>query len=494
MTVVILHTAIPPEAPPDEQDTLHQAAAIADAVRTLGYSVRCLAFDVLTPTVLQLNPPEVVVNLVEARQGHPALAYLGASVCAALHLPYTGSSAAVLMLTGQKIWTKRLLRQAGLSTPDWHEQPPSVLDAQYVLKSVTEDASLGLDTASVTADAGQLAVLWQARQQQYGGQWFAERYIDGREFNLSLLDTAAGVQVLPVAELCFWDYPELQPKILDYAAKWEAESFTALHTERCFPPEEPELFTQLRSLAVQAWRLLGLQGYARVDFRVDTQGQPWILEVNANPCLDPDIGFAQAALQAGQHYPELIAQLLRQAAPNLAPALHQPSDAAIPMSWRTVVQPADVAAIYTLVQATGVFTAEECLLAQELVQTRLQQGPASGYEFVLLEQGSRLLAYTCFGPVPATEGCYDLYWLAVAPAFQGRGLAQQVLKQTLAIIQAQGGRRVYAETSATPRYAPARRCYQQAGFVLRAVLPDFYRLDDGKLFYEYCWAGQTGDS
>ncbi len=485
MSILVLHTAVPPDAPPDEQDTLVQAAAVTAALESWGYPVQRLAFDALTPVTLQLNPPAGVVNLVEARQEQPALAWLGASLCEALKLPYTGNPSAALVLTGQKLWTKKILRQAQLPTPDWHEQPPAALDAAYVLKSATEEASLGLAADSVTPQADRLAVLWAERQQHYGGVWFAERYVDGREFNLSLLETAAGVHVLPIAEMCFRDYPAMQPKILDYAAKWDADSFAARHTARCFPPEEPELFAQLRHLAVQTWPLLGLRGYARVDFRVDAQGQPWILEVNANPCLDPDAGFAQAALQAGLSYPELVLHLLRLAVPQLTPPPQQRRVVAEWAPGRMQVQPGDAAAVYALVQATGVFTAEECRLAQELVEARLQQGPASGYEFILLEQAGHLVAYTCFGPVPATEGCYDLYWLAVAPALQGRGLAQAVLRQTLAAIRGQGGQRVYAETSATPRYAPARRCYQQAGFVLRGLLPDFYRSNDAKLFYEY---------
>jgi D-alanine-D-alanine ligase len=69
-------------------------------------------------------------------------------------------------------------------------------------------------------------------------------------------------------------------------------------------PEDTILISELKRLAIECWKVFGLRGYARVDFRVDTQGRPWILEINANPCLSPDAGFAAAAAYAGISYPD----------------------------------------------------------------------------------------------------------------------------------------------------------------------------------------------
>jgi D-alanine-D-alanine ligase len=100
-----------------------------------------------------------------------------------------------------------------------------------------------------------------------------------------------------------------------YVAKWHEDSFEATRTVRAFGLEqnEPELAAALRELAERTWRLLGLTGYARIDFRVDEQSCPTILEINPNPCLSPDAGFAAAAAQAGMTYPALIERIVRAA-------------------------------------------------------------------------------------------------------------------------------------------------------------------------------------
>ncbi len=156
-----------------------------------------------------------------------------------------------------------------------------------------------------------------ARRARFGGEWFAERYIEGREFNLSILEGRQGPEVLPVAEIRFVDYPLDRPRIVDYEAKWLEGSFAFAHTPRRFVEDatEADLASDLRRLAADCWRLFGLRGYARVDFRVDEAGRPWVLEVNANPCLSPDAGFMAAAAQGGLTATDVIAMIAEIAQP-----------------------------------------------------------------------------------------------------------------------------------------------------------------------------------
>ena len=150
---------------------------------------------------------------------------------------------------------------------------------------------------------------------------------------------------------------------------------------------------------------------------------------------------------------------------------------------RTALQPADSAAVRTLVQATGFFSSDEVGIAAELVEEALARGAASGYRFLLLEQSGTLLGYTCYGEIPGTTGSYDLYWIVVAPAQQGRGSGRRLLEATEAHIGALGGRLVYAETSSRAQYAPTRKFYEGTGFHAAARLPDFYAPGDGKVIY-----------
>jgi D-alanine-D-alanine ligase len=149
-----------------------------------------------------------------------------------------------------------------------------------------------------------------------GGACFAEAYLDGREFNLSVLAGPAGPEVMPPAEIVFQDYPEGKPRIVNYEAKWEEESFEYTHTPRTFdfPPEDAPLLAELRTIALATWHRFGLRGWARVDFRVTGEG-PFVLEVNANPCITPGAGFASAVEQGGLGFDEAIRRILADVGP-----------------------------------------------------------------------------------------------------------------------------------------------------------------------------------
>jgi D-alanine-D-alanine ligase len=140
-----------------------------------------------------------------------------------------------------------------------------------------------------------------------------ESYVEGREFNLALLEgPGRRPQVLPPAEIQFKSFPDGTPRIVGYAAKWEDDSEEFARTPRRFdfPEGDRELLDSLRQLALRCWSLFGLRGYARVDFRVDAQGLPWVLEVNTNPCLSPNAGFLAAAERAGLSPTEVIRRIV----------------------------------------------------------------------------------------------------------------------------------------------------------------------------------------
>jgi D-alanine-D-alanine ligase len=162
-----------------------------------------------------------------------------------------------------------------------------------------------------------------ARAARFGGSWFVERYVDGREFNLSVLDGPNGPEVLRAAEILFLDFPAERPRIVDYEAKWITGGFAYHRTPRRFlsgtKKNEP-LAAGLRDLALRCWSVFGLSGYARVDFRVDHDGHPFVLEVNGNPCLSPDGGFMAAAAHAGLGFDDVIVRIVEAALPGVLPA------------------------------------------------------------------------------------------------------------------------------------------------------------------------------
>lgn len=303
---------------PDEADTVTTAEAVAAGLRRLGFATQIVALRSGLGTLdsLAARRPFLVFNLVEALDGESARAPLAMARLESLGIAYTGVHAAAYSASNSKLDTKRLLARHGIPAPAyWRADDEIPDDATVIVKSVDEHGSLGLDQASIVRGAQANAEI-TCRERQFGGRFFAEDYIDGREFNVSVLQTRAGPQVLPIAEIDFSGLPSGQHAIVDFAAKWEPDAPAYQLTPRRFGVDagEPQLAAEIRRLTLACWRAFDLSGYARVDFRVASDGRPLVLEVNANPCLAPDAGFAAAAAEAGFTYDALIAAVVDVAA------------------------------------------------------------------------------------------------------------------------------------------------------------------------------------
>jgi len=322
--IVILHSDVPQNASEDELDCLEQAKTVGETIASLGHSVVNLPFvPDLNADIARLSDlqPDIIFNLVETLAGRGSMIYFATALLDMLRLPYTGCRTEAMFLTSSKPLTKQLLAAHGIDTPPWMTadgRATGPLDGgAYIIKASWEDASVGIDDESLmpTADPLMLKNAVLARQKKLGFECFAEAYIDGREFNIALLASDSGVRILPPAEILFEDYPPDKPKVLDYRAKWVSDSFEYDRTRRTLDlaPKDADLACRLTDIAGKCWSLFGLRGYARVDFRIDHQGRPWVLEINANPCLSPDAGFAAALDYAGVKYSEAIDDILRDA-------------------------------------------------------------------------------------------------------------------------------------------------------------------------------------
>jgi D-alanine-D-alanine ligase len=310
---VILYGAIDAaNARPDEADGLVQVEAVAIALQDLGWAVETLPVTLDLSSLaetLKERRPQFAFNLVEAMGGHDRLMPLLPPLLDALCLPYTGARGEAASLTVNKIAAKRVMTAAGIPTAPWCEVGRPAASGRWIVKSATEHASVGLDAGSVV-DSRRVARRIREAKARFGGPWFAERYIEGREYNISILDGPDEPEVLPLAEMRFLDFPPDRPKIVDYAAKWDEDSIEAISTRRAFGTAEPELAARLRALALRCWEVFGLTGYARVDVRVDDAGQPFVLEINVNPCIAPEIGLAAAAEEAGLSYTQLVGRIV----------------------------------------------------------------------------------------------------------------------------------------------------------------------------------------
>lgn len=307
--IVIVHDVHAERGPPDQSDTLLEARAVAAALRERGFepAIVSVGFDLARlEQALAEREPYAVFNLMESLEGRGRLLAVVPALIETLGWPLTGCSAGALSTTSDKLLAKRQLRAAGIATPAVYQDGAAA--GQWIVKSVWEHASLGIDDSSIVGSSEVEATI-AARRDRHGGDWFAEAYVPGRELNVSLIAADGGPRVLPVAEIRFDDFPPGKPRIVGYAAKWHADSYEYRSTPRVFEVE-PALAARVGATALDCWRLFGLDGYARVDFRVDAQGDAWVLEVNSNPCLSPDAGFAAALSKAGVKYSEAVASLV----------------------------------------------------------------------------------------------------------------------------------------------------------------------------------------
>jgi D-alanine-D-alanine ligase len=327
MKIVIVHNEVSVHGAPDEKDVLLQVEAVAAALVSSGHEVIRLGctldLEDMKEKLLQLGP-QLVFNLVESLGGYGSLIHLFPFLLEAMGLPYSGSAAEAVRLTSNKTAAKKQMREAGLPTPDWVElhaaeklrkkEKSGGKSRTWIIKSLWEHASLGLDRNSLVQTGSAAALIAEMKKRAFslGGVCFAEEFIPGREFNLSILAGDERPRVLPPAEICFDGFDPVQPRIVDYRAKWEEDSFEYRNTPRCFDfsDRDSSLIAELQDIALRCWEIFGLRGYARVDFRVDGNSRPWILEVNANPCLSPDAGFAAALIRARIPFSEAVGSII----------------------------------------------------------------------------------------------------------------------------------------------------------------------------------------
>ena len=305
---VILHEKVDPTAPLDRQDLAHEIAFVSGLLNGLGYQVltQPMSLDLRAVAhALRRLRPALVFNLAETVDGQGRLVHLAPSILERVGVPFTGSGSDAMFLTSNKVIAKKLMQQSNVPTAPWVSIDQVAagtipFDPPYIIKSVWEEASIGLDEDSVIFDRGLLLHEMERRMGDLGGSGFAEAYIEGREFNVAILGGPHGPEVLPLAEMCFEDYPEGKIRVVGYRAKWEPDAFEYHHTVRRFDfaPSDDALLERLHEIALKCWDLFGTRGYVRVDFRVAADGTPFVLEVNANPCLSEDGGFMAAASQA----------------------------------------------------------------------------------------------------------------------------------------------------------------------------------------------------
>jgi len=313
--IIILHNEIQNNTQ-DELDVLEQCKLVSTACQELGFEVITMSVgNDIYQDILKVKEqnPDAVFNLVEAAFGKGELLYIVPSVLNALKIPYTGVPLDSLFITTGKVLAKKMMRLNNIPTADFFsiEEINRLQSSKtYIVKPIWEEASVGIDIDSVFTihETKKVEKITHLSPSHY----FIEEFIDGREFNVSILAGHDGPEVLPPAEMIFSSYFDNKPKIVGYKAKWDEASEEYKQTYRDFGTidRNDHLKNEIVSVCRQCWTAFNLHGYVRVDMRIDKNNNIYVLEINGNPCISPDSGFVAAIHHAGYSNKIMIERIL----------------------------------------------------------------------------------------------------------------------------------------------------------------------------------------
>jgi D-alanine-D-alanine ligase len=318
-TVLILYNKLSKTPKDDESDVIEQVNLVTEALRGLGYDVTYLEIDLNLQKAIRLIRrinPFLIFNLAETIGNKGEFTFLATSVLNFVRIPYTGSPLVPMFQCSNKYLAKKELQAIGVNAPkgfSLDELDQLQPNGKYLIKPIWEEGSLELDEDCVFrgSDSEFITRISHKSREHY----FIEEFIDGREFNISILYSPDGPEILPLAEMTFHDYPEGKPKMMGYKSKWDEKSFEYSHTRRTFrlKKEDGPLKEELVSICKKCWHGLGLKGYVRIDFRVTQDSVPLVIDINLNPCLSESGGFMAASKKKGLTTGEVITRILADA-------------------------------------------------------------------------------------------------------------------------------------------------------------------------------------
>jgi len=323
--VLVHETLVPPESlqgySEREIDEFRTEYDVVEYLKKAGHEVRALGLgDNLTDLRAAITEwkPDIAFNLLEEFQGIVSYDQHVVAFLELMRQPYTGCNPRGLLISRDKVLSKQILAYHRIQTPRFavfrkgkRYRIPARLKYPLFVKSVTEDASLGISQASVVHDAAKLRERISFIHEQTHSDALVEEYVEGREFYVGVMGNER-LRTFPVWELDFGTLPEVMAGIATRKVKWDRR-YQEKHGIRTAAAQSlPEgMESYFDRLSKRIYRALSLSGYARMDFRMRADGAVFVLEANANPNLSHDEDFAESARVAGLDYAGLLEQLIR---------------------------------------------------------------------------------------------------------------------------------------------------------------------------------------
>ena len=296
-----------------EYDVTNTLAAMGHDVYMVGLGAE---LGVIRTTMAEVKP-HLAFNLMEAFHEVGTFDQNVVSHLELLRLRYTGCNPRGMILSRDKALAKKILVYDGIPVPTCLVIPlghpprrPATLTYPLIVKSLTQDASYGISQASVVTNDTKLAQRVAYVHDGLGTDAIVEQYIEGRELYVGVLGND-DPHAFPVWEMKFTDMPDTLHRIATARVKWST-AYQSKHGIRCGSARlrRRGLAESIQRLAVLTFRALQMNGYGRIDIRLDADGQPWVLEANANPQLAYGEDFAESAHHDGVPYDALLQRIL----------------------------------------------------------------------------------------------------------------------------------------------------------------------------------------
>jgi D-alanine-D-alanine ligase len=292
---------------------------VAQALRQLGHIASvCGIHDELARLIRTLTRSKIdlVFNLMEMFGKNLFGDVSMAGLLDLIGVPYTGGGPGELYLQQDKSLTKKLLAFEGIRYPDFAVFSPTAKETTTSLrmplfvKPLRGDASIGINGDAVVRNRTDMLKRIADIHSKVGDLALVEEYIEGREFSVGVLGNGANLRSFPPVEIDFSGLPPGKPHVLDKRAKWARRSVEFRGTKAHVPELPADLSNQLQSASIGAARALHVRDYARIDLRLNAEGEVYVIEVNASCYLDAQGEFVMGAKAAGHEYPELISRIV----------------------------------------------------------------------------------------------------------------------------------------------------------------------------------------
>lgn len=325
--ILLVHPDLaPPEDLVDEKDPrigkYRTEFDVKKALAQLGHEVRVVGiYDDINPLRQAVDEfkPHIAFNLLEEFAGQGALDYYIVSYLDMRGVPYTGCNPRGLVLARDKALSKKILSYHRIRVPKFsvfrhgltvRRKQTAKLPYPMIVKTLSEEGSVGIAQASFVNSADELEDRVVKLQEMTGVDVIAEQYIDGRELYISVLGNQR-LQVLPIRELIFGKVDEGMPRMATYKVKWDEGYRERWGIDYDYVTDfAPALESTIQRLCKRIYRILELDGYARMDLRLAHDNVIYVLEANPNPAISSIDDFAFSALKVGMSYPDLIQRII----------------------------------------------------------------------------------------------------------------------------------------------------------------------------------------